>query len=124
MHGLGALDRHLGQPVKHARSLLGIGPIGGRCGGLRGSRLRDGNEVRLLHGTYHEQEQYDSAMNIVFTWRRAGFGQHGGPVPQGFDGRHAPFGQGLCRPAFSPNPSSPAEAGICFIGERFPPSRE
>ncbi len=28
MHGLGALHRHLGQPVEHARGLLGIGPIG------------------------------------------------------------------------------------------------
>ncbi|WP_429227971.1 hypothetical protein [Inquilinus ginsengisoli] len=44
MHGLGALHRHLGQPVEHARSLPGIG--GGRCGWLRG-----GIGMRLVHRT-------------------------------------------------------------------------
>ena len=32
MHGLGALHRHLGQPVEHARGLLGIGPGAGAAG--------------------------------------------------------------------------------------------
>ncbi|WP_225766897.1 hypothetical protein [Inquilinus sp. Marseille-Q2685] len=48
VHRLRLLHRHLGQPVKHARGLLGLGLSEARCGGRRG----DG--VRLVHGTYHE----------------------------------------------------------------------